>query len=149
MAEAKEENIYLTIAKYMKVKYPDLVFRFDYGAGLKLTMGQAIKQKAIQSGRAYPDLFIARKATKVIQGETCEYAGMYIEIKKSDVVLRRPKDAKKLLQGDYKIRKQGDWYDMHIEEQANMLKKLASEGYRADFGVGVNATLKLIDWYLN
>jgi len=148
MAEAKEENIYMTIAKYMKVKYPDLVFRFDYGAGIKLTMGQAIKQKAIQSGRAYPDLFIARQATKLIEGGTVKYAGLYIEIKKSDVVLRRPKDSKKLLQGDYKIRKKGDWFDMHIEEQANMLKKLSEEGYCADFGVGVNGTLKLIDWYL-
>lgn len=145
---AKEENIYLTISKYLKVKHPGVVFRFDYGAGVKLTMGQAIKQKAMQSGRAYPDLFIAKTSKLVLGEETMFYGGLFVEIKQADKVLYRPKDAKDVLKGDYKLRKKGDWYDLHTEEQANMLALLRKQGYRAEFGIGFDHTIKIIEAYL-
>jgi hypothetical protein len=146
---AKEESIYLTISKYLKVKHPGIVFRFDYGAGVKLTMGQAIKQKAMQSGRAYPDLFIA-KTSKVLheRDNFTFYGGLFVEIKQADKVLYRPKDAKDVLKGDYKLRKKGDWYDLHTEEQANMLALLRKQGYRAEFGIGFDNTIKIIETYL-
>jgi len=145
---AKEESIYLTISKYLKVKHPGVVFRFDYGAGVKLTMGQAIKQKAMQSGRAYPDLFIAKTSKVVSDEETMFYGGLFVEIKQADKVLYRPKDAKDVLKGDYKLRKKGDWYDLHTEEQANMLALLRKQGYRAEFGIGFDHTIKIIEAYL-
>jgi hypothetical protein len=58
------------------------------------------------------------------------YFGLYIEIKKDGTKLKRDKDAKKILKGDTKIRKKGDWFDKHIEEQAEILEKLRERGIK-------------------
>ena len=47
-----------------------------------------------------------------------------------------------------KIRKKGDWWDKHIEEQAKMLEKLRTRGYKAEFGVGLEECKQIIDEYL-
>lgn len=135
----KEENLYLQIATYLRAAYPRAIFRFDVGAGIKLTMGQAMKFKRMQSGRGYPDLFIAHP--------TVGFGGMYLEIKKADVKLKRDKDAKKPLTGEVKIRKAGDWFDAHLEEQAAVLESLRQAGYFAEFAVGFDQAKRLIDGY--
>lgn len=76
------------------------------------------------------------------------YFGLYIEIKKDGTKLKRDKDAKKILKGDTKIRKKGDWFDKYIEEQAGMLENLRARGYRAEFGVGFDECKQIIDEYL-
>ena len=76
------------------------------------------------------------------------YFGLYIEIKKDGTKLKRDKDAKKPLKGEIKIRKKGDWWDKHIEEQAEMLERLRERGYKAEFGVGYESTVKMIRDYL-
>ena len=76
------------------------------------------------------------------------YCGLYIELKRDDVQLIRSKDATKITKDDYKLRKKGDWYDLHTEEQANMLGALRKEGYCAEFAVGFNEAVKLIDNYV-
>ena len=76
------------------------------------------------------------------------YFGLYIEIKKDGTKLKRDKDAKKVLKGETKIRKKGDWWDKHIEEQADMLEKLRARGYKAEFGVGFDECKRIIDNYL-
>ena len=70
------------------------------------------------------------------------------KLKKIFSKLKRDKDAEKLLKGEVKIRKKGDWWDKHIEEQAEMLEKLRARGYRAEFGVGFDGCKKIIDNYL-
>ena len=74
--------------------------------------------------------------------------GLYIEIKKDGTKLKRDKDAKKLLKGETKIRKKGDWWDKHVEEQAEMLEKLRAKGYKAEFGVGFDECRQIIAEYL-
>ena len=146
-----EHNLYEQIARYLQLQYPNVIYRFDVGADLKLTMGQAAKHKRLHPERGYPDLFIAESSTNIWNSPVREwglYFGLYIEIKKDGTKLKRDKDTKKILKGETKIRKKGDWWDKHIEEQAGMLENLRARGYRAEFGVGFDECKQIIDEYL-
>lgn len=136
----KESNIYNQLANYLKYQYPDLIFRFDYGAGVKLTMGQAVKQKQMQSCRAYPDLFIAEPRGT--------YHGLFLEIKKEGTKIKRDKDAKRPLKGESHIRKAGDYFDQHIQEQGEVLERLKQKGYFATFAIGFDHAREIIYQYL-
>lgn len=126
----KEHDIYRLIAQYLQVKYPDVIYRFDLAADLKLTMGQARKHKVLHPHRGYPDLFIAQPAY-FAGGIT--YHGLFIEIKKDGTRLKK---------------KNGEWASDHIAEQAKMLKLLTIRGYKAEFAVGIDEALEIIDEYL-
>lgn len=126
----REHDIYRLIAQYLQVKYPDVIYRFDLAADLKLTMGQARKHKVLHPHRGYPDLFIAQPAY-FAGGIT--YHGLFIEIKKDGTRLKK---------------KNGEWATPHIAEQAEMLEKLEKRGYWAEFAVGIDEALEIIDEYL-
>lgn len=150
-----EHSLYEQIARYIQLQYPDIIYRFDLAADLKLTPGQAAKHHRLHPERGYPDLFIAESSENInskdwngIVREWGFYFGLYIEIKKDGTKLKRDKDAKKPLKGETKVRKKGDWFDKHIEEQAEMLEKLRARGYKAEFGVGIEECKKIIDEYL-
>lgn len=138
--KTREDGLQKTLAVYMRSNYPGVIFRSD-GAGLKLTKAQAGIFKAMQEGSGYPDFFIAHASRG--------YNGCFIELKIEGTVLRRPKDGKKLVAGDYKIRKAGDWYNRHIEEQANCMKRLSKAGYFCRFAVGIDAAKQVVDYYMN
>lgn len=73
-----EHNLYEQIARYLQQQYPDVIYRFDIAADLKLTPGQAAKHKRLHPTRGYPDLFIAEPQF----GERyCKSLGLYMEIK--------------------------------------------------------------------
>ena len=56
----KESELQTMVADYLRRQYPFVLFHSDFGSGVKLTMGQAIKQKRQNGGRrAWPDMFIA------------------------------------------------------------------------------------------
>ena len=136
-----EHNLYEQIARYFQLQYPDVIYRFDIGADLKLTMGQAAKHKRLHPRRGYPDLFIAESSENVnskdwnsIVREWGFYFGLYIEIKKDDEKLTK---------------KDGSWRTPHIAEQAEMLEKLRQAGYKAEFGIGFEGCKKIIDEYLH
>lgn len=74
--------------------------------------------------------------------------GLYLELKKDGTKLIRDKDARKILKGELKLRKKGDWWDLHTEEQALMLEQLRQRGYRAEFAVGFDEAKRIIDEYL-
>lgn len=137
----KESTIHLQVCHYLQRQYPKIIFRTDYASGLKLTMHQAVKHKSLQSGRAFPDLQILEPRAGA--------HGLFIELKKDGTKLTRTKDAKQVNKGDYKIRKLGDWFDPHIEEQAEMLALLSAKGYVAMFAVGYDSAVDIIDRYLS
>jgi hypothetical protein len=122
---SKESDIYFAIAKYMAIKYPQVVWRFDFSAGTKMTLGQAKKHKGMNPHRGYPDLFICQ----------CNggYGGLYLEIKNVKI---RKMDGKLLA-------------DKHLHEQSEMLLHLEKAGYRAEFAVGLDECIAKIDAYLN
>ena len=138
---SSEHNLYEQIARYLQLQYPNVIYRFDVGADLKLTPGQAAKHKRLHPERGYPDLYIAESRENVnskdwngIVREWGFYFGLYLEIKtESNSPYKKDGTLKK---------------DQHLEEQARMLEKLRARGYKAEFGVGFEGCKKIIDEYL-
>lgn len=121
-----ESELQVMVADYLRLQYPDILFHSDFGSGIKLTMGQAVKQKRQNGGRrAWPDMVIAEPRGI--------YHGLYIELKKEGTRLKK---------------KNGEWATPHIAEQAEVIDELKKRYYRAEFAVGFEEAKKLIDGYL-
>lgn len=137
-----EANVHQMAVNYVVMQYPGTLLRTDYAAGLKMTIGQAKKHKAMQGGaRSWPDLQVAEP--------TLKYHGLFLELKKDGVKLIRDKDARKVLAGERKLRLKGDWWDNHTEEQAETLARLRAKGYAAAFAVGFDDIKRRIDLYMH
>lgn len=122
-----EQKLSENIARYLSTQYPKLIFRFDIGADVKLTIGQAsrVKNKLLHK-RGYPDLFIA----EVVNG----YGGLYIELKK---------DKGEVYKKDGTFKK-----NEHLEEQIKFHEQLKLKGYQVVFGLGFDDTVIKIKEYL-
>ena len=121
-----EYLLYKQVSTYLRYQYPKVIWRFDM-AGLNLSKAQAGQNKAIQCGKGYPDLFIAQRS---FQGE---YLGLFIELKPEGTKL-------------YKVN--GEPINDHIRDQINYLFELDKRGYAVAFGIGFEATMKIINNYL-
>lgn len=122
-----ELTIQTQVADYLRLRYPSVIFHSDFGSGIKLTPGQAIKQKRLQGGhRAWPDMFIAEPRN----GKH----GLFIELKRDGVKIYTKKGPLVA--------------DNHIREQFDMLADLRQRGYEAQFACGFDAAVELIDSYL-
>ena len=121
-----ESELQVQVAQYIRLHYPKVLFHSDYGSGIKLTKGQAIKQKRQNGGlRGWPDMFIAEPRNGM--------HGLFIELKKSGTRLKK---------------KDGSWASSHLEEQNVMLNELGKRGYAAYFAVGYDEAKDIIDDYL-
>ena len=121
-----EEYIHQQVCDYLRYQYPNVIFRTDFSAGAKMTIGQAKKHKRLQSNRAYPDLFIAYPNNG--------YHGLFIELKADGVTI---------------FKKNGDiTANTHIKEQYAMLTRLEGLGYRACFAKGFDEAKRIIDDYI-
>lgn len=138
-----ESDLQVQVADYLRLQYPDVMFHSDFGSGIKLTPGQAMKQKRQNGGRrAWPDMFVActlkaitrfdfDKNRNVVERTPC--GGLFLELKKEGTRLKK---------------KNGDWATEHIAEQAETLEQLRQRGYCAEFAVGFDEAKKIIDEYL-
>ena len=122
-----EANEQMLVVQYLKLQYPNVIFNADM-SGIKLSIGQAMKQIKLGMPRGYPDLFIA-EPNEMRYGTF--YFGLFIELKKSGLKLKK---------------KDGSWINEHIEEQAQMYK-LNLRGYYATFCIGFNEAKQTIDNY--
>ena len=136
----KEEFLHLKVCDYLRKNYPDVLFRTDFSSGMKMTPGQAAKHKKFQKSRAWPDLFIAKQEQDVFRdsysGEKYYkfYGGLFLELK---------------AEGTKLYKKNGEMVaNKHYREQAEMLKKLRSNRYAADFAVGYDQAIQIITDYL-
>lgn len=131
----KEIEIQAIVADYLRLHYPRVLFHSDFGSGIKLTMGQAVKQKRLNGGRrAWPDMFIAEPMPRYVDGSwNHEYNGLFIELKKEGTRLKK---------------RNGEWASEHIAEQSQVLQALQDRGYKADFALGFDQARRLIDDYL-
>lgn len=132
----REIDLQAKVADYIRLQYPSVIFHSDFGSGIKLTMGQAIKQKRLNGGRrSWPDMFIAE--TVIVKRKDGAYeglSGLFVELKREGTRIFK-KDGKLVA-------------DEHIREQFDMLMDLRARGYAAEFGIGFDATKKLIDSYM-
>lgn len=131
----KESTLQCHVADYLRLQYPHILFHSDYGAGIKLTPGQAIKQKRQNGGRrAWPDMFIAEPRTVIVGKDKYHYAGLFLELKR---------------EGTRILKKDGTLVaDAHIREQYDLLVDLEQRGYKASFAVGFDQAKQIIDEYL-
>ena len=130
-----EAEVHFMVAQWLKLQYPDVIFRTDYGAGLKMTMRQAVNQKKLQSGDKYPDLFIASPTWQEVDGlRVITSCGLYLELKKGGTKLKK---------------KNGEWATPHIAEQAQLMERLERLGYVAEFACGFDEAVERIKAYFN
>jgi hypothetical protein len=121
-----EADLQIMLAQYIRLHYPDILFHSDFGSGVKLTAGQAVRQSKQNGGRrAWPDLFIA--------APTDLFHGLFIELKRYGTRLKK---------------KNGDWATVHIAEQAEVLGQLRERGYEAVFACGFDQAREIIDKYV-
>lgn len=141
----REHEIYHLIAKHLQENYPDVIYRFDLAADLKLTIGQARKHKTLHPHRGYPDLFIAqpRLYWSDLEDFDGDY-GLYLEIKKDGETLYPGPRAKKR----FKSLDGNEYKTEHLMEQADVLFNLRQAGYAADFAIGFDEAVEIIDEYL-
>ena len=132
-----EADLQVQVADYLRLQYPDVIFHSDYGSGIKLTMGQAIKQKRQNGGRrAWPDMFIAepREIADPHADLFRPKHGLFIELKKAGTKIYTKK-------GTLVSNK-------HIREQFDLLEQLRRKGYVAMFACGFDEAKEIIDNYL-
>lgn len=132
----REIDLQQQVADYIRLQYPDAIFHSDFGSGIKLTMGQAIKQKRLNGGRrSWPDMFIAEAVFVPVDKYSVQrYYGLFIELKREGTRIFK-KDGKLVA-------------DEHICEQFDMLHDLRARGYAAEFACGFDEAKKLIDDYM-
>lgn len=137
-----EHQMYEQIARYLQLHYPEVIYRFDLAADLKLTAGQAAKHKRLHPRRGYPDLFIANRRYDL---ENCvEYHGLFLELKKDGEKLLAGNRAKnRFLSIDGK-----EYKTEHLKEQADVIYELNQRGYEAEFAVGFEEAKQIIEDYL-
>jgi hypothetical protein len=121
--EGKLQN---QVCKYLKLQYPRVLFRVDFGAGALLTGKQAKQQQYQQKTSGWPDIFI------------CEpkggFAGLFIELKK---------------EGEVIYKGNGMFKNDHIREQFAVHVALRERGFKCEFAKGFDQAKTLIDRYLS
>jgi hypothetical protein len=120
-----EESEHIAICNYIRYQYPKVIFNTDL-SGVKLSKAAAGKAKMLRSSKGYPDIMIFEPRA--------EKHGLFIELKRT---------------GEKIFNKAGQYKTEHLEEQAEMIKKLNERGYYATFCVGYDEAVSVIDWYLN
>lgn len=120
-----EEGLQRKVCQYIRLQYPHVMFRSDLG-GVRLTPGLRARSANLQSGRAWPDLFIAQPVSP--------WYGLFVELKKEGSVVY-------LRTGHLSA-------NLHIQEQAAALTRLGANGYLAVFAIGFDQAKQVIDDYL-
>lgn len=114
------------VCAYLNSNYPDVLFMSDTIASVKLTMQQAVRNKAIQKeGFKTPDLIIFEPKGK--------YHGLFIELKNKSPFKKNGVD---LLQNE------------HIQAQATTMEELLKKGYLCYFCWGLDTAIRIIDKYM-
>lgn len=121
----KEFSLQKAVCKYLDLQYPEILY-LSTGTSLKLTMGQAVRNKLIQkNGFKVPDLLILHPNNL--------YHGLFLELK---------------IESPYK--KDGQIKsNEHLQGQEKSIKDLIKWGYCACFVVGFNEAKDIIDKYLD
>ena len=120
-----EEQTHIAICKYMKLQYPNVLFSSE-SSGLRVTISQAKRLKAMRSCSGLPDIMIFEPRKS--------YYGLFLEVKKEGSVVFKK---------DGSIRS-----DKHLKEQEEILFQLQQKGYFAQFVIGFDEAKSIIDYYL-
>src|SRR3954451_8639266 len=128
----REDDLYGQIAEYIRVKYPRVPYHFDL-SGVWTPSHKARNLYGRVNQKAWPDLFIGKAQSFTRDNPAPDYHGLFLDLKREGTRLKK---------------KDGTWASLHIAEQATMLDLLAEQGYVAQFAVGYDQAVALIDSYL-
>jgi len=121
-----EFELQKAVCKYIGIKYPKVFFSSDTIAFVELSKAQQIRNFLIQKhGFKTPDLLIHEPVGR--------FHSCYIEIK---------------VNSPFKVKHEELLKDEQIQEQENSLAELRKKGFVAEFGVGYNHCLHIIENYL-
>lgn len=122
---ATEEQTHIAICQYIKLQYPNVLFSSE-SSGLRVTISQAKRLKAMRSCSGLPDIMIFEPRQS--------YYGLFLEVKKEGTTI---------------FKKNGDIRsDKHLKEQEEIIFQLQQKGYFAQFVVGFDEAKAIIDYYL-
>lgn len=133
----KEARIQVEVCEYIKKNYPDVIFQCDLASGMNLGKHIGGMNTRLRSSRGLPDLFIAHNKVKLksLGADKYEnYNGLFLELKR---------DGKSPYLKSGKLSS-----NEHVQEQAAILERLRNQGYKAEFAVGYEEAVKIIDEYL-
>ena len=125
MKQQQEYQLQKQVCAYLNAQYPDVLYLSDTIASVRLTMPQAMRNKAIQkNGFKCPDLLILEPKNG--------YSGLFIELKKESPYKK-----------DGTLKK-----NEHVEGQEKSMQDLISKGYFCLFSWSFEQTKRIIDIYL-
>jgi len=107
------------------MQHRDVIFNSDM-SGVRLHLGLQAKMSRLRSHRGMPDLMIYEKRGN--------FGALFLELKP---------DGTRILRKDKQLTA-----NVHIREQAEILMKLTLKGYCANFAVGIDEAMAVINWYL-
>lgn len=125
-----ELSVHIQVTRWLKWQYPNLVFRTDFAAGIKMSASMASRHAQMQSCSGFPDLFILEPKNGM--------HGLFIELKKE---VKSQKDSIYKIDGSLKKNE-------HIENQSTVHDILRSKGYAVYFAAGFDEAKELILNYL-
>lgn len=120
----KESSIHVQLCNYVRLKYPDAIFTSE-SSGIRLTIGQAKKAKLLRSSDKLPDFWLAEPRGG--------FHGLFLELKRESVYLK---------DGSLKN-------DKHIQGQHQILLRLWGKGYWANFAIGLDDAIDMVNFYMN
>jgi hypothetical protein len=124
----QEEKIKEGLSTYLKLQHKKVVYRFDIGADIHLSVGLARKSKRVHKhDKGYPDLFIAEPIS--------DYSGLFLEIKKDEWQVYKKRGGLKK--------------DEHVFKQIDYLIKLQDKGYATAFAFSLDDATEKIEVYLS
>ena len=120
-----EYTLQKEVCKWLNLQHPDLLWMTDTIASVKLTMGQAVRNKAVQKpGFKCPDMIIFEPRGN--------YSGLFIELKSESPYLRN---------GNLSSNE-------HIQGQAATMEKLRAKGYACHFAWTLEQVKQIVTDYL-
>lgn len=121
----KEESLHSGLCRWLRMQYRGVIFNSDM-SGVRLHRGLQGKVARLRSHKGQPDITIY----EMKHG----FGGLLLELKA---------EGTRILLKDGSMTK-----DKHIREQAEILKQLQNRGYLANFAVGIDESMAVINWYL-
>lgn len=122
-----EQKLQTKVSDYLRAKYPDVMFKCDVAAGMKMSIGMAVLVKRWRSSTGFPDVDIYEPKGK--------WNMLCLELKT---------DAGNPFKVDGSLRK-----DDHLEDQSDTHMALRRRGIIALFTVGFDHTAAVVDWYMS
>lgn len=125
ISRPSEATIHTQLCNYVRLRYPDVIFTSE-SAGVRLTMGQAVKAKKLRSSSKLPDFWMPEPRGG--------YHGLFLEIKR---------DREEIYTKTGMLRD-----DKHTQAQAVILDRLAIKNYKAMFACGLDEAIEIVDKYM-